>query len=592
MIKECIEIYDKKSRKYENDKLILDNYIPKDGMYVLIEIGEDGFEIIHQVEIRYDKRNDEIIGLTDLKYHDICFYDYCSKLIEMNKPIDSKKIIHTCNYLSFGLKQENLQIKKLSDDIIDGYYDILSNPKLKYNKKGAKELYEQVETSLGEPDTALIDRIRKWIKDNIYILPVEAKPKEYIKLFFIYPDDEKTKKMYENERLRYLLPNIYNSNEFNILVNGELMGLPNDNMGMNAKKPYLANKNRKVEVPYLLNMDDVVLQGKFFDYLMGQASKGRRLIYFDMKREEIQAYKPGKAPNSNMTGYVIYISKGKNGAEIYSADTVVDYNPNLRPSFKYKQIIRTKDPEDYGIIDKRSGLETIIDQVFFGKMLRNNYFTKPEDLPSKDGNMLYNMVMARDTLFTWFYKNSSIEVASILNQISKNLVLNSIEKGYWNKAQHQLNLRWSLMDYFDESNGMEEAMRTVRDDLKEHILKKDDWMFSSDEEFYFAVGQMVAFFLSKSRSKDKPLSFVNPFLHCKDVDKIKEMLRKLFKKYSHYISAYDYRAKQLFGNVMLYEPATVVNLDMLEAGFVSNSVIYIKDESKEKNNDKNVQEGK
>jgi hypothetical protein len=40
LIKECIDIFNKESERYEKDRLVLDNYLPKDGTYILIEICE------------------------------------------------------------------------------------------------------------------------------------------------------------------------------------------------------------------------------------------------------------------------------------------------------------------------------------------------------------------------------------------------------------------------------------------------------------------------------------------------------------------------------------------------------------------------
>ena len=55
-------------------------------------------------------------------------------------------------------------------------------------------------------------------------------PKDYLKIFFEAPMEQ-----YQRENDRYLVPNIYNSNDYNLEVEGEVYGLPNNNLGMNAK---------------------------------------------------------------------------------------------------------------------------------------------------------------------------------------------------------------------------------------------------------------------------------------------------------------------------------------------------------------------
>ena len=88
--------------------------------------------------------------------------------------------------------------------------------------------------------------------------------KNYAKVFFIYPDELKTKELYAKENERYLFPNIYNRNDFNMERNGKIVGLPNDNITLNDNKPYLKNKTRKNEIPHLLSQEDALLRKKFF----------------------------------------------------------------------------------------------------------------------------------------------------------------------------------------------------------------------------------------------------------------------------------------------------------------------------------------
>ena len=82
------------------EALILDNYTPKDGTYCLIQMKDGIFEKIKQLDIRYDKKAKTVLGQEEGEnYKDICYYDYYSKLIDMNKPMDSAKIIQSNNYL-------------------------------------------------------------------------------------------------------------------------------------------------------------------------------------------------------------------------------------------------------------------------------------------------------------------------------------------------------------------------------------------------------------------------------------------------------------------------------------------------------------
>lgn len=63
--------------------------------------------------------------------------------------------------------------------------------------------------------------------------------------------------------MRYIEPNIFNKNDYNQQAENSIKGLPSNNMSLNAKKPFLENKTRKTSVPYLLELDDAMMQMYF-----------------------------------------------------------------------------------------------------------------------------------------------------------------------------------------------------------------------------------------------------------------------------------------------------------------------------------------
>ena len=118
-----------------------------------------------------------------------------------------------------------------------------------------------------------------------------------------------------------------------------IVGLPNDNMGMNSKKPYLENKTRKVKVPYLLDQESALLQSKFFDYLFGQVSKKRFHIYVDNIDKKICSYTNKDKPEDIVSGYYLRCRMGKAGAEICEADVITHYKTKLEPGLVLKNYI-------------------------------------------------------------------------------------------------------------------------------------------------------------------------------------------------------------------------------------------------------------
>lgn len=596
MLYDCIQVFREKAERerVENfsqdtdtdlervSKLAVDHYVPKDGTYLLIDI-DDNFTQQYSLDISIDKKSGEIINRNDSRYQYIRYLDYNSKLIEMNKPMDSRKVIHSNNMYSLFLKKDKLLNGELTQNVIDGYYDTLANPEIKYIKPKARELYHQVESRVGAVDREVLEKIREWVKlkaKDLFMLQGKLSGKDYLKLFFVYRDERKTKELYEKENERYVIPNIYNNNDYNLKVSEKISGMPSNNMGLNSKKPFLENKTRKTLAPYLVQMDDAIWQNRFFDYLYGQASLGYVNIYFDFEEKEIYSFPDKSDPPDIRTGMYLRIRKGKE-AEILECDTVISLNPNLQPTFYYKQIVSGVDDafskKEY---NKVGQLADIVDEVFFGKMLAYNFFTEPESLSVTDSVVENVLLTYRGRLFEWFYRNPQCNIKQTLQEMTQRLIQNTIQNGYKNKARQQINLVLSLQDYLNCDSEMEEMMNMVQKQFKQHMgMYKEEWDFESDSEYYYAVGQLIDYFLSLSKSAKKPLSLANPFLAAKTDALIKEKLCQMFEKYSYTMdSVVDVRAKNIISHVMLYKPTTKVQKECLIAGLTASSAFYMKKE--------------
>lgn len=586
MLQECVAVFER-ILKEKTEQWLLDNYVPKDGTYILINM-EENFRVEKVLNIKSDKKTGIIQGETDSDYTFISYLDYYSKLVEMNKPVDSGKIIHSNNIYSFFVKKESLQ-EKLSEGNIDGYYSVLENPYKKYVKSNDKILYQQVEKELGPIKQDELDIIHQWISENLrdFIKEqgIDCSTKDYLKLFFIKTDREKTKQDFCSEGRRYILPNIYNKNDFNVKCSDGIKGLPSNNMGMNSKKPYLENKTRKIRTPYMISLNQALSQMQFFDFLAGQASKGKNNIYVNLDRDEIYAVENGKTVSDMDSGIYLRIQQGKE-LEIHNVCRVAGYQKKLSKPFHMKEVIEIPDKAKnifepgYGMKTNLLEIEGLVDDVFFGKSLKYNYFTKPEDISINDGCKKRILLMYREKLWDWFFKGNSADIPIIIERMTLPLVLESIGNSMI-KPKHQINLLISIEDYFNGNRRMEDTMNDVRKALREHIDCKDEWMFSSDGEYYYAVGQLLNFIQGLNKSQKKNLSMVNPLLNSKSDEVIKKRLLVLFKKYNYAIERNDIRIRALYGHVMRYEPESNVNSFLLSAGFVDSSLIYMKKENQD-----------
>lgn len=571
MLKECIEVFEKELL-LKGDKLIIDNYLPSDGTYVIVSIEDDKFYIKEVFDIKYNKKLNEIEGRENIYFKEVCEYDYNSKLIDMNKPIDTKKIIQSNNYLSFFIKKESIGNKKLTNEIIENYYKVLSNPKLKYIKPKAKEIYNSIEQSIEPIDQELLQKIQSWIKENVFELDnlgIEIKGKDYLKIFFEAP-----MQTYINEGKRYTIPNIYNSNDFNQILSNKVYGVPNNNMGLNSKKPYLENKSRKSKVPCVLNEEEVLLQKKFFDYLLNLASKGKVNVYIN--DEGIKAFKNDEMIDKDFKGIYLRIKKGKE-LEIQSYDLITSYKYLLKNHFELQNVLELNDDyigNEYTKYGDRTNLQSIISDILFSKYLVNNYFTDVKDIPIKDNILKKNLLISRDKIFDYIYKGNENGVYELLNKVSLDLIKNNITNGYIIKASHQYNMRCSLENYFKGGANMADLIYDMKNNLREKINEKDTQTIESDKEYYFAVGQFVNFLLSKSKSKNKLHSLANPFINAKSDKVIKEKLRNIYKRYNYDIDMYLKRVNNIYAMIVSYEPQGKVDQDMIIAGYLHSNLIY------------------
>jgi len=584
MIQDCVEIV---TRSMDVDKLLFDNYILADGTYVIVKYQNQEFTITSVTPIKLDKKERKIAIQGTTEYERLCKLDYYSRLIEMNKPVDSKKQVHSNNYLSFFIKKETLTSGKLTQSIIDGYYEAILHPEKKYGKnKKDMELFQMSQTQVPNIPVEKVSLVKQWILGNIFALPFPVEGKDYLKFFFIFDSEEEV----ITEGKRYLIPNIYNSNSYNINNAEQIYGLPNNNLGMNAKKPYLEHKTRKVRVPILKTVDEVLNQKKFYDLLINYAAQGLYNIYFDMEHKKVIPLTNKELPSSDLYGCYLRISKGKNEAQIDDMKIVEGYKTDLMTSCTFTDYLDLDSEEcagiGYGSIGKIQDMRQVINDVFFSNYLINNFFTDAKDISINDTVLKLSLLSSRDVLFEWFYLGERQSIGGILDKVSLDLVENSISQGYFKKVKHQFNLRMSLLEYFNRKRIGVNTMMEIREELRKKMNSSEESYIHTDQEYYYAVGQLVNYFISLDKTHKKTHSLANPFFTAKNNDVIKQMLHGLFLKYDYAIGIHRAKFNRLYSMMCHYIPTTKVDTDYIIAGYISNSLIY---EKSEKNNNESME---
>ena len=575
MIDEALEVF-KKIYDKEEEKLVVNKHIPKDGTYILVNIKSG--KIIEKLNIFYDKKSKKIDGELNQYYGYFRAFDYYSNLVDMNKPMDPKKTIHSNQIYSFFIKKDSIRENKLTKSIIEGYKKNLLNPEEKYNSKEGKELYKNIAEKLPKIEKDIVEDIFLWIEDNVNenLLENDNK-KDYLKIFFVEEDLDKSLEVFKNEHKRYIIPNIFNSNDYNKKIGETIYGLSNNNMGLNAKKVFLENKTRRVSSPYLVDTDEILLQYAFYNYLLPEVKQGNYYIYFSENEITPRTYKEG-CPNG--AKYLLNASYSKD-VDIKNF-SVISKNSSEEININFKEILHQKkkdtDEIEYGNLNREKMMNNINKILFYNSLL-GNFLLNDGDLDIKDIEVKKLLMKYRNSFYKWFYLNDEAEVKKNIRKIYLDAVMVAIGNGHFFKASQQLDFGFCLEKYFYGKSELMEEIMNVKEVFLNHTLSEEDWEFSNDEEYFFAVGQILAYINYMRNSKAKSLNFIKQLTFVKNIDVLKEKIKKIVISYSHIFETKNKKINRTISNISLYQPKEI-RIDILLAGFTADIIFFKKREEK------------
>ncbi len=575
MIDEALEVF-KKIYDKEGEKLVVNKHIPKDGTYILVNIKSG--KIIEKLNIFYDKKSKKIDGELNQYYGYFRAFDYYSNLVDMNKPMDPKKTIHSNQIYSFFIKKDSIRENKLTKSIIEGYKKNLLNPEEKYNSKEAKELYKNIAEKLPKIEKDIVEDIFLWIEDNVNenLLENDNK-KDYLKIFFVEEDLDKSLEVFKNEHKRYIIPNIFNSNDYNKKIGETIYGLSNNNMGLNAKKAFLENKTRRVSTPYLVNTDEILLQYAFYNYLLPEVKQGNYYIYFSENEITPRTYKEG-CPNG--AKYLLNASYSKD-VDIKNFN-VISKNNDEEIIINFKEILHQKkkdtDEIEYGNLNREKMMNNINKILFYNSLL-GNFLLNDGDLDIKDIEIKKLLMKYRNAFYKWFYLNDEAEVKKNIRKIYLDAVMVAIGNGHFFKASQQLDFGFCLEKYFYGKSELMEEIMNVKEVFLNHTLSEEEWEFLNDEEYFFAVGQILAYINYMRNSKAKSLNFIKQLTFVKNIDVLKEKIKKIVISYSHIFESKNKKINRTISNISLYQPKEI-RIDILLAGFTADIIFFKKREEK------------
>jgi CRISPR-associated protein Csh1 len=444
--------------------------------------------------------------------------------------------------------------KLVSEESIKKHYKGLCDYK-KFNKKEEKEILKNYKSYLKDKNRRK-DIILKY-KTFRNILPeiikkAQEKHLNYLKIFF----DEDIEK-YKKESEIYYAIKIFNDIKYSLKIENSVFGLSDSNMGLNQKKPFLANKTRKLPTPFMILKEDAFLVKKFFDWLKSQ----------DLKNEY----------PLNSTLFINRDYKEK--------DLIIDFdnlpiiedklqNPILIKNYllmkENSQLIETQ------IVEKISELENIIDEVFYNKQLKNNYFGEVfKKLDTSFANLIY---LTRDAMINYFKKRDKKTFFEIVKRYGNSFVIEHLKNNRFFKASQSLNLKLSLLEY------KKEKIVDIKS-MQEKILKKlsdSDYVLLNKDDFFYLSGQVVKYLLAQSEANEKNADMLEPFLRANSVKKLKKDIETTYFKYKHKISLNNIKLNNAISLIMAYEGDEKLsnNMDDFLVGVLSDNIFFMKKEEK------------
>lgn len=562
MINEFIETF-KNFIEDKGDKLFIDLFTLK-GTYVLVKK-----DFSYNIYIPNEDNKDEL-------YYYFAEREYNSLLIQMNKSVDSTKKIHSCNYLSFFIKKINLSGNL--EKSFDSFYSTLKYPEKKYRQEKLK-MYLEIKKEIGDTNVEKIEKIEEFLKKelkNISNLANIKKDNEYLKIFFEEDIEE-----YKKEYKRYLFTTIFAKAEESIEIDGDIAGIPTENMNYNEKKPYLENKTRKFNKPIYLSLNEAYERKQAFDFLTMLITKGYIYIYFN--EDGISYFKREIFTNreffkNEFSGYFIKIGMTTSGAQIEEYSSIPRIN--LNKTIELQDVLSDK-ALDKKIYEKMELIDffDILNGFFDKKLYR--LLDDPENMikyscdDKKVMYELYELLKKILLLGTADLRDTAELFFNIAEYSVMNISSNYKAKFFYNLA-YNLKYNKNLYNNVVENEEIISKNKEIADKFKK-IFKTHDGEIDNDEEYFFALGQLIKFLISRNEIPSKTPELTSRIFKNQNIIGLKKEVYFLFRKSLHEIGIYRSQFNILYERILGYvSESQKVNREMLLGSYLYKSIIYEK----------------
>ena len=281
-------------------------------------------------------------------------------------------------------------------------------------------------------------------------------------------------------------------------------------------------------------------------------------------------------------GYFLRIRKDKNEAAIERFDIIPKYEKDIYPVIKIIDCLNDeiKTKLDYGSIinSKKQLVGMLNDSLFKGKMFGIMY-ENIKDMKIFDTRLKFIANTYKDVFYKLTAKGEIENFLKVYKIIFMEYIKYSLATQEYKAEAYDL---YNFMSSIEGGKKLE-----IHERIKEKFRKafKDGkGIIDNEDEYFFAIGQLVYFLFSKSRETSKNHNLVNRILNFRNIDQIKLEIQKLFKRYNHDIKMQNKKFNMLYEMVLGYVPEnTKIDYDRLLGGYLSNCLIYEKNEEEKEN---------
>ena len=574
---------------FKDNKVVLDTYKMENGVYFLAK-EDDTIEKL--VVEKGEPDNSELYEyLKEKEFFSKCFIS--NKVLNTECKVTNyktKKKIYSNNIYTLFFRNDNcagftnnLEDKAMPNDlfeeVIKKYYEALKN--LGNNEKEKNLIQERYsDEEINVYKEKMIKLFRQISK--VFTEEDKAKKSNWVKIFIDQSNNE-----YERVGNIYNITRLFNNNDYNVKYDDKIFGANNYNFGCNSHKPFLELKSTPFKVGSRISIENITRMNKIYLWLYNNGINESVL-----KLPVDWEFKGIPQSEQNISNKDLFILKvnGNNGvAKIEDFDYKSNFNTKIRP-FTCKDYMRHK--ENDFTTSNIYGLEWYTNNTWISNTSKDNKrnyiresyydFEKKKISKSLIANWKKDLLQKYSQAFFYLFqreeKNLFLQnLDNIASEVVERTLIDDLNLGikFTNNSKRAMNLWIAFKDYFNEKGESEEMkLNNIQEKCKNIVLEGNN--IETDEEYYFLMGQVAYYLLSKSKASKLTQDVTEPFIKAANITVLKKELRDLYEKYNYDIYLKDKKFNNVFSQILIQEPESEVrkNKNFILAGMLSNNLFY------------------